>query len=213
LQDPTLELHDHTGAMIDFNDNWMDSANEQAIIDSGLAPSNNLESAILATLDPGNYTAIIRGNNGTTGAALVEVYDLGTASLDVSSNAQLANISTRGLVQTGDNVMIGGFIVRGDMPATVIVRAIGPSLTAYGVPGALQDPTLELHDGTGAVIGTNDNWQNDPGAAQIQADHLAPTDNRESATIVTLAPGNYTAIVRGQNDTTGVALVEAFVLQ
>ena len=213
LQDPTLELHDHTGAMIDFNDNWMDSANEQAIIDSGLAPSNNLESAILATLDPGNYTAIIRGNNGTTGAALVEVYDLGTASLDVSSNAQLANISTRGLVQTGDNVMIGGFIVRGDMPATVIVRAIGPSLTAYGVPGALQDPTLELHDGTGAVIGTNDNWQDDPGAAQIQADHLAPTDNRESATIVTLAPGNYTAIVRGQNDTTGVALVEAFVLQ
>ncbi len=213
LQDPTLELHDHTGAMIDFNDNWMDSANEQAIIDSGLAPSNNLESAILATLDPGNYTAIIRGNNGTTGAALVEVYDLGTASLDVSSNAQLANISTRGLVQTGDNVMIGGFIVRGDMPATVIVRAIGPSLTAYGVAGALQDPTLELHDGTGAVIGTNDNWQNDPGAAQIQADHLAPTDNRESATIVTLAPGNYTAIVRGQNDTTGVALVEAFVLQ
>ncbi len=213
LRDPTLELHDHTGAMIDFNDNWMDSANEQAIIDSGLAPSNNLESAILATLDPGNYTAIIRGNNGTTGAALVEVYDLGTASLDVSSNAQLANISTRGLVQTGDNVMIGGFIVRGDMPATVIVRAIGPSLTAYGVAGALQDPTLELHDGTGAVIGTNDNWQNDPGAAQIQADHLAPTDNRESATIVTLAPGNYTAIVRGQNDTTGVALVEAFVLQ
>jgi hypothetical protein len=213
LQDPTLELHDHTGAMIDFNDNWMDSANEQAIIDSGLAPSNNLESAILTTLDPGNYTGIIRGNNGTTGAALVEVYDLGTASLDVTSNAQLGNISTRGLVQTGDNVMIGGFIVRGDLPATVIVRAIGPSLTAYGVPGALQDPTLELHDGTGAVIGSNDNWQDDPGAAQIQADHLAPSDPRESATIVTLAPGNYTAIVRGTNDTTGVALVEAFVLQ
>src|SRR5437660_2518964 len=213
LQDPTLELHDHTGAMIDFNDNWMDSANEQAIIDSGLAPSNNLESAILTTLDPGNYTGIIRGNNGTTGAALVEVYDLGTASLDVTSNAQLGNISTRGLVQTGDNVMIGGFIVRGDMPATVIVRAIGPSLTAYGVPGALQDPTLELHDGTGAVIGSNDNWRDDPGAAQIQADNLAPSDPRESATIVTLAPGNYTAIVRGTNDTTGVALVEAFVLQ
>jgi hypothetical protein len=213
LQDPTLELHDHTGAMIDFNDNWMDSANEQAIIDSGLAPSNNLESAILTTLDPGNYTGIIRGNNGTTGAALVEVYDLGTASLDVTSNAQLGNISTRGLVQTGDNVMIGGFIVRGDLPATVIVRAIGPSLTAYGVPGALQDPTLELHDGTGAVIGSNDNWQDDPGAAQIQADHLAPSDPRESATIVTLAPGNYTAIVRGTNDTTGVALVEGFVLQ
>jgi hypothetical protein len=212
LQDPTLELHDHTQAMIAFNDNWMDAPNKQAIIDSGLAPSNSLESAILTTLDPGNYTAIIRGTNDTTGNALVEVYDLGTASLDVSSKAQLGNISTRGLVQTGDNVMIGGFIVRGDMPATVIVRAIGPSLTQYGITNPLLDPTLELHDGTGAVIGGNDNWQDDPGAAQIQADNLAPSDPRESATIVTLAPGNYTAIVRGSNDTTGVALVEAFVL-
>jgi hypothetical protein len=213
LQDPTLELHDHTQAMIAFNDNWMDAPNMQAIIDSGLAPSNSLESAILTTLDPGNYTAIIRGTNDTTGNALVEVYDLDTTHLDVSVNAQLGNISTRGLVQTGDNVMIGGFIVRGELPATVIVRAIGPSLAQYGITNPLLDPTLELHDVTGAVIGGNDNWQDDPGAAQIQADNLAPSDPRESATIVTLQPGNYTAIVRGKDGTTGVALVEAYVLQ
>src|SRR6266478_4197613 len=222
LQAPFLELHDVSGALIAQNDNWgttiqggvITSDQVAEIQASGLAPGDSHESAIISTLEPGNYTAIIRGvPDGTTGVALVEVYDLGTASLDVSSNAQLGNISTRGLVQTGDNVMIGGFIVRGDMPATVIVRAIGPSLTAYGVPGALQDPTLELHDGTGAVIGTNDNWQDDPGAAQIQADNLAPSDPRESATIVTLNPGNYTAIVRGANGTTGIALVEGFVLQ
>jgi len=213
LQNPTLELHDHTGAVIKSNDNWMNASNKQEIINSGYAPSNDLESAILTTLAPGNYTAIIRGKNGTTGNALVEVYDLGTASLDVSSNVQLGNISTRGLVQTNDNVMIGGFIVQGDMPATVIVRAIGPSLTQYNVPNALQDPTLELHDHTGAVIKSNDNWMNDPGAAQIRTNHLAPGDPRESATIVTLQPGNYTVIVRGKNNTTGIALVEGYVLQ
>src|SRR6266446_5711054 len=221
LQDPTLELHEISGALIGQNDNWgttiqggvITSDQVAEIQASGLAPGDSHESAIIATLQPGNYTAIIRGEpDGTTGVALVEAYDLGTASLDVSSNAQLGNISTRGLVQTGDNVMIGGFIVQGDMPATVIVRAIGPSLTAYGVQGALQDPTLELHDGSGAVIGANDNWQDDPGAAQIQADNLAPSDPRESATIVTLNPGNYTAIVRGANGTTGIALVEAYVL-
>ena len=215
LADPTLELHDHTGAVIASNDNWMNASNKQEIINSGHAPSNDLESAILTTLAPGNYTAIIRGKNGTTGNALVEVDDLGTASLDVSSNAQLGNISTRGLVQTGDNVMIGGFIVQGDMPATVIVRAIGPELGGppFNVPNVLQDPTLELHDHTGAVIKSNDNWMNDPGAAQIQMNHLAPGDPREAATIVTLQPGNYTVIVRGKNNTTGIALVEGYVLQ
>jgi len=213
LQDPTLELHDHTGAVIKSNDNWINASNKQDIINSGYAPSNDLESAILTTLAPGNYTAIISGKNGTTGNALVEVYDLGTASLDVSSNVQLGNISTRGLVQTNDNVMIGGFIVQGDMPATVIVRAIGPSLAQYHVPNVLQDPTLELHDHTGAIIKSNDNWMNDPGAAQIRTNHLAPGDPRESATIVTLQPGNYTVIVRGKNNTTGIALVEGYVLQ
>jgi hypothetical protein len=222
LEDPTLELRDHTGAVIASNDNWMDAPNKQEIINNTLAPTDNRESAMIVTLAPnngdpasltGHYTAIVRGKNGTTGVALVEVYDIGTASLDVSSNAQLGNISTRGLVQTGDNVMIGGFILKGDKPATVIVRAIGPSLTQYNVPNALQDPTLELRDHTGAVIKSNDNWMNDPGAAQIQTNHLAPGDPREAATIVTLQPGNYTVIVRGKNNTTGIALVEGYVLQ
>ena len=231
LADPTLELHDGRGALIASNDNWMSTIiggiiTKDQVMDiqnSGHAPTAASESAIIVTLAPnngdpasltGHYTAIIRGNNGTTGNALVEVYDIGTASLDVSSNAQLGNISTRGLVQTGDNVMIGGFIVEGDMPATVIVRAIGPELGAppYNVPNALQDPTLELHNHTGAVIKSNDNWMNDPGAAQIQTNHLAPGDPRESATIVTLQPGNYTVIVRGKNNTTGIALVEGYVI-
>jgi hypothetical protein len=151
--------------------------------------------------------------NNTTGAALVEVYDLDTTHLDVSVNVQLGNISTRGLVQTGDNVMIGGFIVRGDMPATVIVRAIGPSLTQYNVPNALQDPTLDLHDQTGAVIASNDNWMDAPNKQAIIDSGYAPSNSLESAILTTLDPGNYTAIVRGKNDTTGVALVEAFVLQ
>src|SRR5262249_55911199 len=129
LQDPTLELHDQTGAVIKSNDNWMNDPGAAQIETNHLAPDDPRESATIVTLQPGNYTVIVRGKNNTTGNALVEVYDVGTASLDVSSNAQLYNISTRGLVQTGDNVMIGGFIVEGDMPATVIVRAIGPSLT------------------------------------------------------------------------------------
>jgi len=220
LQDPFLDLHDASGALIGQNDNWgttipggVITGDQVAEIQAtGLAPGDSRESAIISTLQPGNYTAIVRGVSSTTGNALVEVYDLDTTHLDVSINAQLGNISTRGLVQTGDNVMIGGFIVRGELPATVIVRAIGPSLAQYGITNPLLDPTLELHDGTGAVIGGNDNWQDDPGAAQIQADNLAPSDPRESATIVTLAPGNYTAIVRGSNETTGVALVEGFVI-
>ncbi|HEY2142964.1 MAG TPA: hypothetical protein VGH06_01315, partial [Candidatus Udaeobacter sp.] len=151
------------------------------------------------------------------------VDDLGTASLDVSSNAQLGNISTRGLVQTGDNVMIGGFIVQGDMPATVIVRAIGPELSAppFNIPGALADPTLELHDGTGALIASNDNWQTTiiggiittNQVSAIQNSGHAPTAASESAIIANLPPGNYTAIVRGVNNTTGIALVEGYVLQ
>ena len=126
--------------------------------------------------------------------------------------ATAKNISTRLAVGTSDNVLIGGFIVTGNASKKVIVRAIGPSLTQYHVPNALQDPTLELHDHTGAVIKSNDNWMNDPGAAQIRTNHLAPGDPRESATIVTLQPGNYTVIVRGKNNTAGIALVEGYVL-
>jgi hypothetical protein len=138
---------------------------------------------------------------------LVEVYDL-----DNAASPQLRNISARGLVQTGDNVMIGGFIVGNNIgAASVIVRAIGPSLTALGVPGALADPTLELHDGNGALIGFNDNWQDDADqAAQITASGLAPTDPLEAAISTSLAPGAYTAIVRGKNNTSGIGLVEAY---
>jgi hypothetical protein len=220
LQDPFLELHDGSGALIGQNDNWgttipggvITSDQVAEIQATGLAPGDSHESAIISTLQPGNYTAIVRGVSSTTGNALVEVYDLDTAHLDVSVNAQLGNISTRGLVQTGDNVMIGGFIVRGELPATVIVRATGPSLAQYGITNPLQDPTLELHDQTGAVIASNDNWMDAPNKQAIIDSGYAPSDSLESAILTTLAPGNYTAIVRGTNDTTGVALVEAFVL-
>jgi glucose/arabinose dehydrogenase len=206
LADPTLELHDHTGAVIAFDNDWKDSQQTE-IQNSGLAPSNDLESAIVISLQPGAYTAIVSGINGTSGVGLVEVYDL-----DNAASPQLRNISARGLVQTGDNVMIGGFIVGNNIgAASVIVRAIGPSLTALGVPGALADPTLELHDGNGALIGSNDNWQDDADqAAQITASGLAPTDPLESAISTSLAPGAYTAIVRGKNNTSGVGLIEAY---
>ena len=162
LADPTLELHNGTGALIASNDNWQTTiiggiitGNQvSAIQNSGHAPTQPSESAIIATLPPGNYTAIVRGVNNTTGVALVEVYDLSPNTTSV-----LGNISTRGFVQTGDNVMIGGFIVQGTEPKRVIVRAIGPELTPFGIPNALADPTLELHNGTGALIASNDNWQ------------------------------------------------------
>jgi hypothetical protein len=206
LADPTLELHDSTGAVIAFNDNWMDAPNRQEIIDSGLAPTNNLESAILTSLSPGNYTAIVRGVNNGTGIALVEGYDL-----DPTAGSKLGNISTRALVQTGDNVMIGGFIITGGGQKNVIVRAIGPSLAQYGITNPLADPTLELHNGNGAVIAFNDNWK-DSQQAEIEATGLPPSDDAESAIVQTLAPGNYTAIVRGVNNTIGVALAEVYGL-
>jgi hypothetical protein len=203
LADPVLELHDASGATIATNDNWQDD-NKQAIIDSGLAPTEDKESAILMTLEPGLYTSIVRGVGGTTGVALAEVYDL-----DRTVDSKLANISTRGFVQTGDNEMIGGLIILGDTDTDVLVRAIGPSLTDFGVSGALADPTLELHDGNGALLASNDNWRSDQ-EAEIEATTIPPNDDLEAAILRTLAPGAYTAIVRGANDTTGVALVEVY---
>jgi uncharacterized Zn-binding protein involved in type VI secretion len=214
LRDPTLELHDHTGALIAFNDNWIDAPNKQAIISIGLGPTNNLESAILTSLNPGNYTAIVRGVNNGTGVALVEGYDL-----NMNTGSRLGNVSTRGFVHTGDNVMIGGFIVV-TQSAKVIIRAIGPSLTAHGVPDALANPQLELHNMFGILIGQNDDWQTtqiggiitSDQVAEIRASGLAPTNPAEAAIIATLQPGNYTAIVRGVSDTTGNALVEVYDL-
>jgi uncharacterized delta-60 repeat protein len=208
LANPILELHD-SSQVIASNDNWMDAPNRQEIIDSTLAPTNDLESAILMTLPANNsaYTAIVRGVNNGTGVGLVEAYDL-----DRTVNSKLANISTRGLVQTGDNVMIGGFIVVGNSAQRVIVRAIGPSLP---VPGRLADPTLELHDGNGALLQANDNWMDAPNRQEIIDSTLAPTNDLESAILMTLPANNsgYTAIVRGVNGTTGVALVEVYALQ
>jgi hypothetical protein len=208
MQDPVLELHDPTG-LLGTNDNWRDSQ-ENEIIGTGIPPTDDHESAILAYLSPGNYTAVVLGKDGSTGIAVVEVYDLGTVSLDQSSNAKLAQISTRGTVLTGDNVMIGGFIVQ-TSATKVIVRAIGPSLNGI-VPGTLQDTVLELHDGSGTTIMSNDDWRSDQ-EQQIIDTTVPPKDDHESAIVATLNPGAYTAIVRGKNNTTGVALVEVYTLQ
>ena len=211
LANPTLELHGPDGSVLDSNDNWQDSPNKQAIIDTGVAPTNDLESAIVATLpaSPGgtNYTAIVRGANNGTGIGVVQVFDL-----DRTVDSKLANISTRSLVQTGDNVLFAGTIVLGDTAQKVIVRAIGPSLASF-VSGAMADPTLELHDGNGGLLASNDNWRSDQ-QDEIIATGVAPTDDLESA-IVTMLPANgaqYTAIVRGAGNTTGIAVV-AYALQ
>jgi hypothetical protein len=224
LANPTLELHDGTGALIGSNDNWqhtiiggiITSDQRGDIRNSGYAPTDPMESAIIAELPAGNYTAIVRGVSDSIGVALVDVYDLNS-----EANSTLGNISTRSFVQTGDNVMIGGFIVQGIAAKRVIVRAIGPELTQYGVPNVLANPTLELHDSAGALIANNDNWRTTiiggiittNQVRDITASGLAPTDGRESAIIAELPAGDYTAIVRGVNNTTGVALVEVYDLQ
>jgi hypothetical protein len=159
----------------------------------------------LVTLQPGAYTAIVRDLDNQPGLALVEVYDLDP------KDSLLANISTRGKVQTADNVMIGGFIIGGVDPTKVLVRAIGPSLTANGIALPLADPVLELHDANGDMISTNDNWRSTQ-QTDIIATGIPPSDDRESAIIATVQPGSYTAIVRGQSSTTGVALVEVYNL-
>jgi glucose/arabinose dehydrogenase len=207
LSDPTLTLFDGAGNSLATNDDWMNGPQKQQIIDSTIPPSDPKESAIIASLQPGNYTAIMSGSGGTTGIGVVELYDL-----DQSAPANPGNIATRGFVDIGDNVMIGGFIVGGSQNRTVLVRAIGPELGAAGVPGSLQDPTLELHNGSGTLLASNDNWKSDQ-QTQIAATGLAPTDDREAAILSTpLAPGNYTAIVSGSGGTTGVALVEVYQL-
>jgi plastocyanin/uncharacterized protein YggT (Ycf19 family) len=224
LANPTLELHNGAGAVIASNDDWQTTMiggiitqdQVQEILNSGRAPADTRESAIIADLPAGNYTAIVRGLSSTTGVALVEVYDLSP-----NADSILGNISTRSFVQTDDNVMIGGFIVQGTQPKMVIIRAIGPELTQFGVPNVLANPTLELHNGAGAVIASNDNWQTTIIGGIITHDQvqeilnsgLAPTDPTESAIIANLPAGNYTAIVRGVSNTTGVALVEVYDLQ
>jgi hypothetical protein len=207
LQDPFLELHDSNGVTLFTNDNWRDAPNAAEIQSSGLAPPDDRESAILTTLVPNAYTAVVRGVNRIIGIALIEIYDLQS-----TTNGELANLALRGLVGTDDNVLIDGLILRGAAPKRVVFRAIGPTLTGKGVPDALQDPFLELHDGNGTLRATNDNWQEAANASEIQATGLAPTDARESAILMTLQPDNYTSIVRGVNRTTGIAVAEAYRL-
>jgi hypothetical protein len=208
LLDPILELRDSSGALIQVNDNWVSSPNRQAIQDSGLAPTNGSESAIIAIL-PANgkaYTAIVRGAGNATGTGVVEIYDIGR-----SVDSKLANISTRSLVQTGDNILIAGMIVPGQGTEKVIVRAIGPSLF---IPGKLQNPTLELRDQNGALLQANDDWIDSPNKQAILDSTIPPTNDLESAIVADL-PANgasYTAIVRGVGDTTGIAVVEVYAL-
>lgn len=204
LADPTLALYDSSNALVATNDNWKDTQAAE-VTASGVPPQNDLESAIVKTLAPGGYTAVLAGKNSGTGVGLVEVYDNDNAA------STLANLSTRGYVGTGENVMIGGFIVAAGDPPLTLVRAIGPSLSSAGVTAPLLDPVLELHDANGAVLRQNNNWKDNPAEAQAtRGTTLQPTDDREAAIAAFLQPGNYTAVVRGANDTTGIALVEAY---
>jgi hypothetical protein len=207
LADPVLELHGPDGSLILSNDNWKDTQQVE-IENSTLAPTNELESAIVAILPPGNYTAVMRGKNDSTGIGVVEMYDL-----NLGSDSKLANISTRGLVQTGGDVMIVGFIFgNGAASEKVAVRAVGPSLT--GISDLLADPTLDLHDSNGTLLMSDDNWNDDANQADaISANGMAPQSDLEAAIVTTLPPGAYTAIISGKGGGTGVAVAEVYHLQ
>jgi hypothetical protein len=208
LANPTLELFSGN-TLLGSNDDWQNqpAADKQAVIDSTIAPTNPLESALVRTLPANgtNYTAVVRGANNTTGIAVVQVYDL-----DTTVDSRLGNVSTRGFVQTGDNVLFAGTIVLGQTSQKVIVRAIGPSLN---IAGKMADPTLELRDAFGALVASNDNWRSNQ-EVDIIASTVAPMNDLEAAVVTTLS-GNgasYTAIVRGANNSTGIAVVEVYVL-
>jgi hypothetical protein len=206
LADPVLELHGPGAFATITNDNWReDPAQEAAILATGIPPTNNFESAIDATLNPGAYTAIVRGKNNTSGIALVEVYDLSQAVV-----AKLANISTRAFVSTGDNIVIAGFMLGNNSGNDrIAIRGLG----ATGVPNPLLDPTLELRDANGTLIGSDNDWQDDPAqAAELTAVGLAPPDNLDAAMMVTLPSGLYTALLAGRNNGTGIGLVEVYDL-
>ncbi len=203
LPNPVLGLYDSTGALIEENDNWTSLPPDSVPLE--LQPSSQLESVIVTSLPPGSYTAVVASADGSTGIGLFELYDL------APGNSSVRNISTRGRADTGDDVMIAGFIVGGTDSSKLIIRAIGPSLTAAGVAGALPDPILELHDGQGSLIFQNDNWRTDQ-EQQIIDSTVPPSNDREAAIVATLPPGAYTAVVRGADNTTGVALVEVYAL-
>jgi hypothetical protein len=206
LMDPTLDLYQGNNLLFS-NDDWRNSSQQAEIAVSGFAPNKDAEAAIIWTLTPGqNYTAIVRGKNGQSGVAVVEAFDL-----DVGAASKLGNISTRGFVDLNDNVMIAGLIVSPNSGSglKVLVRALGPTLGDFGVPGTLADPTLDLVNASGTVIRSNDNWK-DSQRNDIEAAQLTPSHDQESALVETLAPGAYTAVVRGSGQTTGVGLVEVY---
>ena len=213
LPDPKVQLFDATGTMIAQNDNWGDGANTDLLSGLDLAPSDPKEAALLITVPSGapdaGYTAIVRSASGVGGVSLVEVYDV-----ESGPGANVYNLSTRGQVGTGDNVLIGGFILRGSDPRRIVIRALGPSLADSGVDDVLADPKLSLFNSQGTLLASNDNWQDTPNAGEIQMDNLAPPNPRESALITTLAAGPYTAIISGVGEQpTGVALVELYQVQ
>ena len=207
LADPTLELRNSTGALLMQNDNWQDDPSQAAQLSVlGLGLQNPSESGLVASLSPASYTAILAGKNGGTGVGLVEIYDTNQAS-----NSRLANISTRGFVLLGNNIMIGGFILGGGDNTHVVIRGLGPSLGQFGLSPVLANPTLVLHDGNGAVLVSNDNWQEDPASAsQLIALGLAPPEPAESGIYASLPPGAFTAVLAGKNSGTGIGLVEIY---
>jgi hypothetical protein len=204
LADPTLTLVPASGPSV-TNDDWGTDANAATLTASGFAPSHAKEAAILVTLAPGAYTAVVSGVNGATGVAIVEVYEL------EPSDSALAGLSTRGRVETGENVMIGGFIIQGTVSKPVVVRARGPSLTAEGVSGVLADPVMTIVRQNGSVVSSNDNWQVfNATASTLQALGFAPANPSESALVLTLPPGAYTVVMKGVSNATGVGLFEVY---
>ncbi len=205
LADPMIAIYNSNNVLVASNDNWKDTQQAE-LAASGYAPPNDLDSAIIATLPSGSYTAVVSGKNNGTGVALVDLYEV------VTAGPIFTNLSARGFVGTDDNVLIGGLVVGNGEPPVVVLRGIGPSLAAAGIAQSLQDPVLELRDANGALIAFDDNWK-DNTPTGVKATLLAPSDDREAAIVASLAAGNYTTIVRGKNRTTGVALIEAYRLQ
>jgi hypothetical protein len=214
LPDPVLSLYNSSGTLIATNDNWQSDIGSVFLEQNGYAPSNPAEAATLQpNLAPGAYTMVVTGKNTTQGISLAEIYELYGPGL----NSKLGNISGRGFVGSGDDVLISGFIVGDVGSSTVVVRALGPSLASFGVSDPLSDPILTIYDSKGSIIATNDNWKiSDTGGSQqaeIEATTIPPKEDHESAILVTLAPGNYTAIIRDKNQSVGIGIVEAYNLQ